>query len=187
MPLSRVFANVSTTPSRRALGILPLALVLCTAACGVTESLGITAASNRGLVGNTIVFDDFVGGSCGINDITVTVTDGSYASSDVTKWVPGDLTGINNGYWTASNVPTGTTVTIMTSDSYGQLQAHGACCASVREHTAAASRCTDTTYAVDWRTLLLRGRCRQMRRKLKGGSSWVTSLRVGPSPPFYAV
>ena len=81
MSLSLILATVSAAPSHRvSVGILPLVLVLCTAACGVTESLGITAASNRGLVGNTIVFDDFAGGSCGINEITVNVTGGSYAS-----------------------------------------------------------------------------------------------------------
>lgn len=121
---------------RKRSGLL-LALLSC-GACEVGEALGISAASKRGLSGNTIVVDDYVGGSCGINDITVTVTGGSYSSSDVTKAVSGDLTGIQVGYWNVSNVPIGSTVTITATDSYGQLQtaSHTVVVASVSESIA---------------------------------------------------
>ena len=113
---------------------------LCVACGDLGEALGISAASDRGLVGNTIVVDDFVGGSCGINEITITVTGGSYSDSDVTKTVPGDLTGIRVGYWTVSNVPVGSTVTITATDSYGDLQtaSHTVLVAAVSESVAPA-------------------------------------------------
>lgn len=100
-----------------------LPVILGLPACSdFTEALGLTADSDRSLVGNTIIFDDFAAGQCGINEIEVTVTGGSYSDSDVTKSVPGDLTGIRQGYWIVENVPTGTTVTVTTTDSHGQLQ-----------------------------------------------------------------
>ena len=116
--------TVPCVPScRTPCSLLLLALLFC-AACGeVGAALGVSADTKRGLVGNMIIFDDFVGGTCGINNVTVTVTGGSYSSSDVTETVPGgELTGITTGYWNVSNVPTGSTVTITTTDSYGQLQ-----------------------------------------------------------------
>ena len=101
-----------------------LMLILAVSACSdLTEALGLTAASDRGLVGNTIIFDDFAAGQCGINEIEVNVTGGSYSDSDVTRSTTANqLTGIDHGYWNVDDAPIGTTVTVTTTDLYGQLQ-----------------------------------------------------------------
>ena len=109
---------------RRVLKLLTaLLFIIGVPACSeLTESLGLTAASKRGLVGNTIIFDDFAAGQCGINEIEVNVTGGSYSDSDVTRSATAQLTGIDHGYWNVNGAPIGTTVTVTTTDSYGQLQ-----------------------------------------------------------------
>ena len=86
------------------------------------ETLGITDASTRGVYGDVIFRDTTTGFTCGVNGIDVTVTGGSFSATDVTMAVSGDLATYGDGYWTLSDVPVSTSMTLTARDPQSDFE-----------------------------------------------------------------